>query len=787
MLRNYLTTALRNLLRQKFFSLINILGLAIGLATSILILLWVQDELRFDAYHANADHLYRVTSTWEINGEKYPVATNPAPLATTLQNDIPEISYATRFAFTGQKLFQYGDQTIGEKDGAYADPAFLQMFTLPLISGDPQTALNNPSSILLSKKLAEKYFGSPAEALGKIIRVDNQYSLAVTGVFNPVPANSHLRFEYLIPFVFQKELGVQLDDNWSDYNYFTYLQLDKQAHTPGVESKVEKVLQATDPETKVRLYLQPLRRIHLHSHFQGDIGGHGDVQYVYIFSAVALFVLLIACINYMNLATARSARRAQEVGLRKVVGASRGQLITQFMGESVLLTGVSLLVSLLLVWLLLPLYNELSGKTFTFGTASAGILLGLFGIILFTGLLAGSYPAFLLSSFQPVKVLKGKTIAGSRSSALLRRGLVTLQFALSIVLIISTLIIYSQMQYIRSKKLGYSSDNVMILNMRGNILRSYESLRSELLQIPGVTAVTSASQDVSEVSSSTSGASWDGKDPDVSVLFNQLSVDRDFIQTFSIPMTEGRAFSRDLATDSAAFIINEAAVKQMGVPNPVGLRFSAHGVTGTIVGVAQNFHFRSLHEKIEPLLMFVSPNWRSQIYLKISSDNIPGTIAATGNVWKKFESAHAFEYRFLDQNFERMYRAERRAGTLFNCFAGIAIFISCLGLFGLAAYTAEQRSREIAIRKVLGASQWNLIALLSREFTRLVLLAFIIAVPVAWIIMHQWLDNFAYRVDVGVQVFLLAGVLALVIAWCTVGYQSIKATLANPVDRLRSE
>jgi hypothetical protein len=729
--------------------------------------------------------VYRVVAEGQNNDETVAYATTPAPLAAVLKGEIPEISDVVRLYGGGQMLLTYRDKNFDETGVVYADPALLRVFGFPLVKGNPGTALRDPHSIVLTETLAGKYF--PGEdPVGKRIRVNNGQDFTVTGVMRDVPANSHLRFSLVVPFALMKENNSGLDNNWQDYNYLTYVQLHPDAPAAGVDGKLAALFKRRNPDAQGRFYLEPMRRIYLYSEVPGDSARHGDSQSVYVFSAVAVFILLIASINYMNLATARSARRAKEVGLRKVAGAHRGQLIGQFLGESVLLACLALGVALALVWALLPVYNDVTEKQLSLDMLLGNTLPGLLAIALCTGLVAGSYPALMLSAFQPVQVLKG-TLGAGRGGAAFRRGLVVVQFTLSILLIISTIVIYRQMQYVQGKPLGFEKENILTFALRGDLDARYETVRGELLRQPGVVAVTSASQDLTNVSSSTSGGDWEGKPAKTRLILNQVSVDCDFTEAFDLRMVAGRGFSRQYATDSAAFILNEEAVRQMGLQSPVGKRFSAHDVTGTIVGVAKDFHFKSLHEPIEPMVLFVSPNWRSRVYVKLKPGYEAAAVAACEKVWKTFNPSYPFTYRFLDENFDRMYRAEQRTGQLFRYFAGIAIFIACLGLFGLAAYTAEQRVREIGIRKVLGASVSSLVTMLSREFVVLVVISFGLAVPLGWYLMNGWLSGFAYRIGLSWWIFALAGGLAGVIALLTVSFQSVKAALANPVKSLRSE
>ncbi len=609
MFRNYLKVAFRNLFNNKVYSLINIGGLAIGIATALLILLWVGDELSYDRYHTNAHQLYRAIIKQNIAGKEAAYTTTPAPFADFIGSEIPEIENVTRYNLIDRSLITYDDQPYQEQDGAYTDPATLDMFSFHFLEGNPATALTDPKSIILSQSLARKYFGGE-QAVGKTVRFDNTDELKVTGVYEDMPENSHLRFAYLLPFnLFLQHHNIG-EDNWSDLNYYTYVQLKDKASSQVVSDKVaglfKKRFQEDSGYDGIFLYLQPLTDIHLYSNFDMDISGNGDIQYIYIFSAIALFMLLIACINFMNLATARSIKRSKEIGLRKTIGAVKSQLIGQFLGEATLFALIAVMLAALLVELVLPWYNDMAQKHISFDLLDGQVIVTLLCITLFTGLTSGLYPALFLSSFQPVKVLKGTFKAG-KNGTVLRKGLVVLQFALSIILIIGTLVIDDQLKFISNKKLGYDKDNVIVVPMSGDLYKNTEAFKNSLLQQPGVQYITSASQNLTDVASSTSGADWQGKAADQNLLINQLSVDLDFIATFKIKMAEGRAFSKERGTDSTAFILNEEAVQQMGLTDPVGKAFSLHGVKGTIIGIAQNFNFQSVHQPIAPLVLFVSP------------------------------------------------------------------------------------------------------------------------------------------------------------------------------------
>ncbi|MBC7919711.1 MAG: ABC transporter permease [Ferruginibacter sp.] len=780
MLRNYLVIALRNLGRNQVYSFINVFGLAVGMATSVLILLWVQDERSYDAFHRHADRTYRVLVNFRSGGSSTYESTQ-SPLAGAALKEIPEVHSAVRLTTAEEKLFTFGDQAFTEKRGLYVDPSFFEVFDVSFLKGNARTALPDTRSVVITQSVARKYFGN-GNALGQVIRVGNAHDYRVTGVVKDFPANTHLQFDCFFSFQAFREMGYDLDNDWGNYNYFTYLLLRENVSAGAVAPKLSAILQrrAEKGEPQPTALLQPLQSIHLDT----DSDGRADTQTIDIFTVVAGLILLIACINYVNLATARATQRAKEVGVRKVIGANRSQLVGQFLGESAIVFGLALGLALLLIGWLIPLYNDVSGKELAFNLTDRSV----WSVLLLTGattlLVAGGYPALLLSSFQPLKVMKGNYLPAG-GNATFRRGLVVAQFTFSTALVIGTLVIGKQLRYIQQKKLGYDRENVFAVTIQGDIGRHLRAAKGELLQQPGIVGATVASGNLLRVYSS-SVPDWEGRAPNVNVVMNQLSVDGDFLRVFNVEMAQGRGFSPDRA-DSNAYVLNEEAVRQMGMKDPVGKRFTFHGVPGTIIGVTRNFHFQSVHEKIEPFVFFQSPGWVYQFFIKTTGKETQRAVAGAEKVWKRFNPAYPFEYTFLDETFDQMYRTDQRTGKLFDAFALVAILISCLGLFGLVTYTAETRTREIGIRKVLGASVASITAMLSKDFLRLVLLANVIAWPLAWWAMNQWLADFAYRIDVGWWPFALAGGAALVIALLTVGYQAIKAAMANPVKSLRTE
>ena len=785
MFRNYLKTALRNIKRHKGYSLINIVGLAVGMACCILILLWVQDELSFDRFHENADGIYRVLQDINFADHSTTWAITQGPLGPSLKEDFPEIINATRITGRGLRL-TYNDKSYDE-GVSMADGSIFEMFTFPLVKGDPATALSDPFSIVLTEEMAAKYFGDE-DPIGKTIKANNQWDFQVTGVMKNVPSNSHLEFDFLIPFIFGRELNYTVD-RWGNSQFRTYVQLAKGVPAQEVIQKISGYLfEKPTIEKDARLNLQPLTRIHLYSNYEYD-SAHGDITYVTLFSLIAFFILLIACINFMNLATARSGNRAKEIGMRKVSGANKADIIRQFYGESTLLAFISLLLAVVLVWLLLPVFNNLAAKELSLDiTGNLSILLGLLCIAILTGIISGSYPAFFLSAFQPVMVLKGLRLSSSKGS-LFRKTLVVFQFSLTILLIICTIGVYDQLNYMRNRKLGYDKEHMIYFGMRGDMREKFDTVKNELLQNPNILGVTAASNvPTYGYYFSNSLWRWEGQNPDEETLMRAVLIDFDYFKTFGMEITEGRSFSKEFPTDATeAIMVNEEAVKAMGMESPIGKRLSLQDENFKIIGVVKNYHFRSLQQEIEPLILVYYPSYCRVLFARLKSDQIPQTIGYIENAWKKFAPGYPFNYRFLDEALDRLYRSEQRIGTLFRYFSILAILISCLGLLGLASFMAEQRTKEIGIRKVLGATASNIVALLSKEFTKWVIVANIFAWPIAYFALSKWLQSYAYKTNIALWSFVLSGALALLIALATVSYQSIKAALANPADSLRYE
>ena len=808
MVKNYLKIALRNLRKQLGYTSINLIGLAFGIACCLLILLFVRDELGFDQFHEKADQIHRVVLTGHFAGNDLNAPVTPAPMAAALVADFPEVLTATRIfppSFNGQVKIKRDDNQFLEDGLVYVDSTLLDIFTFPLLQGNPETALMAPRSIVLTASMAEKYFAGEDPVNQTLILADTT-TYTVTGVMADVPPNSHFQFDFLASMT---SLGPGLlNEFWISNNFFTYFVLQPGYDPALLEEKLPAFFQQyagpqlyealgisfdefLEAGNALNYSLQALTDIHLHSHMQFELSANGNITYVYLFSAIALFILLIACINFMNLATARSAGRAKEVGMRKVMGSSRVQLIRQFLSESTLLAFLAMVLAVGLVLLLLPSFNSLAGKEISaafLGTAPA--IISLVALAAVVGFLAGSYPAFYLSAFKPATVLKGTVQAGTRRSWL-RNGLVIFQFAISIGLIAGTLVVYNQLDYVRNKTLGFDKEHVVVIQRAQELDDQTTTFKKELLSHSGVVSASSMSSLPGGLIGATAYQPEGGSGNETFVMA-PVFADYDYAKTLGMEIILGRDVSEDRA-DSSAVLINEAAVRALGWDDPLNEGLVQLGPTpeqsfhGEVVGVLKDFHFASLHNEIGSLAVRFVEGSLPFIAVRIRPDDISGSLAFLEEKWRAFLPEQPFEYSFLDQDFDALYEAEQRLGKIFVIFALFAIVIACLGLFGLASFTAEQRTKEIGVRKVLGASVPQLVVLLSKEFTLLVLIAFVVAAPVSFYAMKDWLSEFAYHADISVGIFLTAGVLALGIAWLTVSYQSIKASVANPVDSLRYE
>lgn len=784
MIRNYLKIAVRSLLKHKLYSFINVFGLALGMACTLLIGLWVKDELSYDRFLPNAENIYYVRVNYPYNGQVTTSAT-PGPLQEAIADDVPEVAAVTKTDYGPEVLIKVGDRS-GKEKGHFATSDFFSVFDLPAIYGDPKTALSRPYHIVITRKVAEKFFPNGL-ALGKTLQLDNNKFYTVGAVVDDLPANSTLQFGWIINF---KDIEQPWMKTWGNTSFQTYVRLKSGTTQVQAEAAMKSIYprRAGKGFTTGVPVLQPITDLHLYSEYKnGQVVG-GRIEYVRIFSIVALFILLIACINFMNLATARSANRAKEVGVRKVVGAMRSSLIGQFLSESVLTSLLAIGLALGLVWLALPTLNTLFTKQLTLRAADLSLWLSVIGLVVITGLLSGSYPALFLSSLQPIKILKGKLQFGS-GPALFRRALVVFQFSLSIFLIVGMLAVGRQMHYLQTKHLGLDRDNVVYIPLEGEIAnpKKVEAFRQEVMQQPSIVSATTTMSLPVNIQATSGDLKWPGKDPNLQTNVACMFVGSDFTRTMTIKLLSGRDFQLNSQADSSNYIINESAAKLMGLKDPVGKQVQFWMGKGQVIGLMKDFHINSLHQAIMPLILVFDGRNTSYLLVKTRAGQTQSALTDLEHVTKAFNPNYPFTYHFLDEEYGNLYRSEQQVNTLVNYFGILAILISCLGLFALAAFTAEQRTKEIGVRKVLGASVPSIIGLLSKDFLALVLIALILASPLAWWAVSQWLGTFAYRTELNGWIFGIAGVLAIVIAFLTVSYQSIKAAMLNPVTSLRSE
>lgn len=805
MFKNYLKVALRSLWKNKGFSAINIVGLAIGLAVCLLIVLYVVDELSYDKYNKNANRIYRIDADLFFNNTQFTAAISPEPMAATLLREYPQVEQIVRLNSQGDILVKKGNQNIQDHHAVFADSTFFKVFTVPMIEGNPATALTQPNSIVIDETTAKKYFNS-TDVVGKTLYIDNSTNCKITGVIKDIPRQSHFHFSFIRPLMDSYRGNANEWLNNSDQSYILakpgVTQAQMQAHVNQVVHKyvyneLSTLFHASEEDmakqgNHFRYNLMPLTNIHLYSNKSYELEANGDITYVYIFSVIAVFILLIACVNFMNLSTARSSNRAKEVGVRKVAGSSRSHLISQFLIESVLISFFALLLAIGISTLLLPLFNQLSGKEMHVSTLfSTWLFPVMLSLVLLVGCIAGSYPAFYLSSFQPIEVLKGRIAKGFKSSWL-RSSLVVFQFCISIILIIGTIVIYNQLDYIRSRKIGYNREQVLVLHNTWWLDKQIKTFRDELTKIPGVENATVTGNLPTATDFNQNGWFRDATlDAKKAVVFTEFRVDENYVSTLGMQIIQGRNFSRDFPTDSVGILLNESAVKLLGFKDPLNEMLyrpndSSKPVVYHVVGVVKDFNFSSMHDKVGPLVITLADNWGS-IAMRVNTKNISSIITQVQNKWNSFVPGQPFSYTFMDNDFNNIYQAEQRTGKLFITFAVFAIFIACLGLFGLVTYAAEQRTKEIGIRKVLGANIGGIVTMLSKGFAKLVLIASVIAFPLAWWAMNKWLQSFAYRITISWWMFVVAAIAAIVIALITVSFQAIKAAVANPVKSLRTE
>ncbi|SFD81431.1 ABC transporter permease [Spirosoma endophyticum] len=785
MFRNYVKIAVRSLLKNKLYSGINILGLALGMACSLLIGLWVKDELSYDRFLPDAERIHYVRVNFPYNGEIVTNYVTPGPLQEAIAQSIPQVAAVTKVNYGPEMLIKVGEKTSKER-GRFATSDFFGVFDLPVVYGDPKAALAQPNKIVVTRKLAEKYFPI-GSALGKTLQLDNDKFYTVGAVIEDVPANSSLPFEWLVNWKVQEQDWMK---TWGNNSFATYVRLKPNTTPEQAEAAMKNIyprFAGKNFETG-RPTLQPITDLHLYGEYKNGKSVGGRIEYVRIFSIVALFILLIACINFMNLATARSANRAKEVGVRKVVGAMRSSLVGQFLSESVLTSLLAVVLAIGLVWLVLPTFNTVFTKQLTLNLGEPVLWVIIVGLVLITGVVSGSYPALFLSSLQPIKILKGRLQFGS-GPALFRRALVVFQFSLSIFLIVGMLAVGKQMDYLRTKNLGLDRENVVYIPLEGEIAqpKKVEPFRQEVMRAPSIASATTTMSLPINVQSTSGDLNWPGKDPALQTTVSAMAVGGGFIKTMNIKLLGGRDFQVDSPADSSSYLINEATAKLMGMKDPVGKEIQFWSGKGRVVGLMKDFHLNSLHQAITPLVLTFNASNTSYLLVKTRAGQAQQAIADLERITKEFNPNYPFNYHFIDEEYESLYRSEQQVNTLVNYFGLLAIVISCLGLFALAAFTAEQRTKEIGVRKVLGASVPNIVGLLSKDFLKLVLIALVLASPLAWWALSKWLDTFAYQTELTWWIFGVAGVTAVVIAFLTVSYQSIKAALTNPVTSLKAE
>jgi putative ABC transport system permease protein len=786
MLKNYFKTAIRNLWKRKGFSAINIVGLAIGMASAMLILLWVQNEISYDRFYKKSDRLYIAYNKDIFDGQIRCWNTTPKILVPTLKKDYPEVEEATRTNWNFEFIFKIGEKTI-KAGGTMTDPDFLTMFDLPMVQGNPKTALNNTYSIVITQKLAKKLFGNE-DPMNKTVKIDNRDNFTVTGVIRNLPNNTAMDFEFILPWTYVESRGWS-DSSWGNNSTTSYILLKSNTTLDKVNAHIRDIgIKRANFPSKTEVFLYPVSKLHLYSNFENGKPSGGRISTVRVFTIIAGLILLIACINFMNLSTARSEKRAKEVGIRKVVGAEKQSLIGQFLIESILIALVAGIIALAIVQLSLPSFNTLTKKELFIDFRNINFWLAGIGFILFTGILAGSYPAFFLSAFRPVVVLKGSF---KKPHALVtpRKVLVILQFTFAIILIISTIMIQKQIKYAQDRQIGYARNNLAYIFLEGEIEKNYEPIKNDLLGSGAVVSVSKTSAPLTEGWSNTWGIRWEGKDTTNKIIIDRFCEDGNLVHTAGMKIIEGRDIDlKTYLTDSTACLINESALHLMGFKHPIGQILKDNGENWHIVGVIQDFILRSPYEPTKPMVIEGAKAWFNVIHFRFNNQQLMrDNLAKVEQVFRRYNPAYPFQATFIDEAYQKKFADEEQTRTLASLFAGLTIFISCLGLFGLASYMAENRIREIGIRKVLGASVSSITALLSKEFLKLVLISIFLAAPIAWWAMHIWLDAYTYRTPISAWVFFAAGALSIAIALLTVSSQSIRAALSNPVRSLKTE
>ncbi len=786
MLYNYILITFRNFYRHKSSFFINLFGLSTGLASTILILLWVIDEFSIDQFHEESELIYTVMENQTYEDGKFSTLSTPGILSKALKDELPEIEFAATSTWPVEAQLTFGDQRL-KSEGRYVDPDFLRIFTYPALHGDIDHALDNPTSIAISEEMALKLFGR-TDVVGESVDYlsESKRSYQITAVLKDAPEHSSLKFDYLIAFDVFRSDNDWVND-WGNNGPRTYIKTVAGTEETALERKIKHFIEERNENSNVELFLHPYEDGYLYGRFENGIQSGGRITYVKIFLAIAGFILLIACINFMNLSTARSARRAKEVGIRKTLGANREVLIGQFIGESVLITVLSLVIALILVLLFLPQFNVITEKQISLDFTDMRYWMVMLAVVSITGILAGSYPALYLSSFEPGKVLKGR-VRLTGGEAFIRKGLVVFQYTLSVGLIIATMVIYLQLRFIQNQNLGYQQENIVFFSIEGDLIHNYEGFANALRQLPEVEEVSASSHTFMGRNNNSSGIDWPGKNPESRILFEMVATDNDLRDVMDFEIVEGRFFSREFADDSTRLVINERAAKVMGLENPVGTNVKYWGgIEAQIVGVVKDFQYESVRSEVAPMIIRYQPEHTNTCMVKVNTGDIQSTMEKVGDQFSRFNPNYVFDYRFLDDEYDKLYTSEIRVGSLSGYFSLFAIAISCLGLFGLSSFTAERRTKEIGIRKALGATATNIVYLLTKDFTKLVSLSVLISVPLAWYVMKLWLDGYEYRIELGWWIFVLGSIISLIVAWITISFQSVRAAHANPAVSLHVE
>jgi len=775
----------RNFLRSKGYFFINLIGLAAGLVCTLLIYLWVRDELRMDKFHTKENRLFQVMEHQQYADNIMTTTSTPGILAETLKEEIPEVEYAATTTWISPYTLSIGEHNV-KAEGYHVGSDFFNIFSYDLTEGDPTKVLEDKYSMVISRDLALKLFSSDENVVGRVVELQHKKSFTISGIFEKMPTASSSQFDFVMNFEEMKAEQEWLR-SWGNNGPSTYIVLQEGSDVLAVNEKIKDFVKARNEQSNVTLFLKPFSERYLYGRYENGKPAGGRIEYVRLFSIIAVFILLIACINFMNLSTARASRKAKEVGIKKSVGAQRQSLVIQFLSESFITALIALILAFTVVWLFLPQFNLITDKQIILSLRDPELLLVFFLTTAITGLAAGSYPAIFLSGFKPVAVLKGE-LKGSWGELWARKGLVVFQFFLSVILIVSVIVIYKQIEFIQHKSLGYKKDNLIRIPIEGKVETSLDAFLNEVKNVKGVINASSMGHTLMGRNSNTSGLNWEGKNPEDLILFENVRVNYDMLETLGVEMAEGRFFSRESGVDTAKIIFNETAIKVMNLEDPIGKVIKLWGQYDLeIIGVVKDFHFSSLHEPVNPLFFVLNPKNTWNVMMRIEGGEEKETLEALTKLYASFNPGFTFDYRFQDESYARLYKSEQRVASLSGYFAGFAVLISCLGLFGLAAFTAERRQKEIGIRKALGSSSVRIVLLLSGDFTRMVLVSIVLALPVSYWLMAKWLEQFAFHIELEAWYFVLAGFMALFVAWMTVASQAIKASLVNPVECLRTE